>query len=391
MTQYRQALRAVAFVAIALGWSTGAWAAEPQEVGARLKATFAGEGVDIGFTEATLSGSDIVLNGVTLAYAGQEDRIPIGVMTLSDVTEDGDNLVAGSVSIPYYAFNQDGMKFEIDGVSIAGLVLPPLNAPIDALPIYDSAEVGTFRASVDGKDVFTLEDLSMEVERAEDQSSISFTGSAEKFSADLSVSDDPKFKAAAEAMGLSMLTGTFGTAGNWAMGEGVLSLEQMDFTIADAGTIGISFELGGYTPEFVKALREMQSKMTGGQDPAAQAAALGLMQQLTFRNAAIRYVDDSLAEKALGYIAERQNAKPEDVAGQAKMMVPIMLSQLNNPEFTASVSAAVNQFLDDPQSIEIRAAPATPLPFMLIAAGAMAAPQSLPQQLGVTVTANETP
>ena len=53
------------------------------------------------------------------------------------------------------------------------------------------------------------------------------------------------------------------------------------------------------------------------------------------------------------------------------------------------MSAAVSAFLDNPESLEIRVEPENPLPFAMIAASAMTAPTSLPQQLGVGVSAND--
>jgi hypothetical protein len=81
--------------------------------------------------------------------------------------------------------------------------------------------------------------------------------------------------------------------------------------------------------------------------------------------------------------------KPEDIANQAKAIVPFLTAQLNNPELSAEITAAVSKYLDDPQSIEVVAAPPAPVPFALIAAGAMSTPLDLPKTLGVSVIANE--
>ena len=116
---------------------------------------------------------------------------------------------------------------------------------------------------------------------------------------------------------------------------------------------------------------------------------LGLMQQLTFHEAEIAFTDDSLTGKILNYVAERQGMSADAVANQAKAIMPFALAQLNNPELTKMVTEAVSNFLDDPQSLRITATPTEPVPFALIMAGAMSAPENLPQTLGVTVTAND--
>jgi hypothetical protein len=70
-------------------------------------------------------------------------------------------------------------------------------------------------------------------------------------------------------------------------------------------------------------------------------------------------------------------------------VLPFALAQLNDPELTTQVTQAVSAYLDDPQSLFIRAIPGAAVPFAMIMAEAMTAPQNLPKSLGVTVVANE--
>jgi hypothetical protein len=112
-----------------------------------------------------------------------------------------------------------------------------------------------------------------------------------------------------------------------------------------------------------------------GADKRAQGmAVLGLMQQLTFNSTSIRYDDDSLTNKVLDYVGKQQGMSAKDIANQVKAIIPFGMAQLQNPELTAQVSAAVGKFLDDPQSLEISAEPPSAVPFALIMAGAMANP-----------------
>ena len=66
-----------------------------------------------------------------------------------------------------------------------------------------------------------------------------------------------------------------------------------------------------------------------------------------------------------------------------------MAAQLGNAEFAQALGTAVSAYLDSPKNIEIKAAPAKPVPFAIIAAGGMADPKSLIKTLGVTVNANQ--
>ena len=171
--------------------------------------------------------------------------------------------------------------------------------------------------------------------------------------------------------------------------DGARRFERAD--IDDAAVLKMSFDISGYTPQFVSALQDMQKQMSEGKvDQQAQGLAmLGLMQQLTFNGMQIRIEDASLTGKLLDFFGKQQGADGNAMAQQLKGMMPFMLGQLGNPEFAANVSSAVGTYLDNPKSLTITAAPASPVPAAQIMAAGMSAPQTIPDVLGVVVTAND--
>ena len=116
---------------------------------------------------------------------------------------------------------------------------------------------------------------------------------------------------------------------------------------------------------------------------------MGLVQQLTFNNASISFDDASITKKLLEYAGSEQGVTGEQMAQSLKGLVPIMIAQLNMPDLQNQIAAAVNTYLDDPKSLKISAEPKEPVPFPMIMGAAMGAPQTIPQVLGVTVTAND--
>lgn len=144
----------------------------------------------------------------------------------------------------------------------------------------------------------------------------------------------------------------------------------------------------------MKALQEANkaAQANPNKEEANQAmglAMLGLMQQLTFNSASIRFDDASITKKALDYAGSQQGVTGEQLAQSLKAMVPIMMAQLNIPELQNQVSAAVNAYLDAPKSLTISAEPEKPVPFPMIMGAAMGAPNTIPSVLGVKVTAND--
>ncbi|MCV0396337.1 MAG: hypothetical protein K5872_03800 [Rhizobiaceae bacterium] len=375
-------------LAASLGWSAAS-AQDADAVGERLKSTFHQQGVELNY--ATISGdaSEMTLEGVTVKPVGEDEALPLGPIVLTDVAEDGDLITIGSLAMDSHSVSRDGIDVSIEGIEITSLSLPPEGS--DEVPLYETADLGSLTISSGGKDVFTLTDMSVEVTPPEDGTALEFTGSAASFTADLTAIEDPNTQRVLQELGYQTVTGSLDMAGSWNPEDGRTQISKYDLSVKDAGTIGISLDIGGYTMEFQKALRDTQERMAsaGEQDSAAGMAMLGLMQQLTFHGATIRFEDQTLTGKVLDYFAKQQGAQRSDIANQAKAILPFMLAQLNNPEFAAQVSAAASAFLDAPQSLTISAMPASPVPFAMIAAGAMSAPQNLPEQLGVTVSANE--
>jgi hypothetical protein len=372
-----------------------AYAQDANAVAERFKKVLADQNINLAWKGVSGDASSLVLEGVTFTPASQAQAVALGNVTLDGVTEQDGGYRIETISTEPYSFTQEGAKIDISAATFSGVTLPPEGEtdPVASMMMYDGMDLANVSVTMADKTVFAMDGLSFEVTPPADGKALEFTGSAEKFTADLSMAEDPQAKKVIEALGYQTISGNFEMAGSWQPTDGRMGLTQYDITVDDAGTFGFTFDLGGYTPAFLKSLQELQKKMAeqpAGADNSAQGLAmLGLMQQLTFHTANIRFDDDSLTGKVLDYVAKQQNMKPEDIANQAKAIVPFLTAQLNNPELSAEITAAVTKFLDDPKSIEIDAAPTAPVPFALIAAGAMATPLDLPKTLGVSVTAND--
>jgi hypothetical protein len=372
-----------------------AYAQDANAVAERFKKALADQGMNFTWTGISGDASSLALEGVSFTPAAQTEPVALGKITFDGITEQDGGYRIETITTEPYSMTEEGLTFDISAATFTGLTLPPEGStdPVASMVMYEGMEIASISAKMADKTLFSLDSLSFDITPPADGAALEFTGSAEKFTADLTQAEDPQAKAVIEALGYQTISGNFEMAGSWQPSDGRMGLTQYDITVDDAGTLGFTFDLGGYTPAFLKSLQEMQKKMAeqpAGADNSAQGLAmLGLMQQLTFHAANIRFDDDSLTGKVLDYVAKQQNMKPEDIANQAKAIVPFLTAQLNNPELSAEITTAVSKYLDDPQSIEVVAAPPAPVPFALIAAGAMSTPLDLPKTLGVSVIANE--
>jgi len=377
---------------------TAVVAASAQEASAvadRLKQLLVMQGLELSWSGIQGATPSFSLEGVKVKPAGPNGQpIEIGKLTFDGVSEEAGVITVDSVNTDPYSVVEGKNTIDIGALTVTGLRLPAEGAtdPMANILFYEGAELPIFSVKTDGKPVFTLEGLTVEISAPADGKPMEFTGAAEKFTADLSQAEDKQMADTAAALGYSTITGFFETAGSWNPADGRMGFTQYDISVENAGTFGMTVDLGGYTPEFIKSMQDMQKQMAeapAGADNSAQGMAmLGLLQQLTFHSASMRWDDDSLTGKVIEYVAKQQNMKPEDIKNQAKAIVPFLTGQLNNPELSNQITTAVNTYLDDPKSIEINAAPAAPVPFAQIMGSAMSNPLDLTKALGLTVSAN---
>lgn len=373
---------------------SAALAQEAQDVAESFRALMDRQGVKTEWSGIEESGGTVTLEDVSITPEGTDKALSVGDLTLENVSEDGDHYRVGAISLPTYEQTvEGGFTARMEDMSISGLILPKdIEAdPFAGIMRYDQAQVSSATVSHGDRQLFSLTGLDIQMMTPEQDGALEFHGNVKNFSADLEAVTEEDAKAALGKLGYEKITGHGTMAGSWRPSDGRLILSQYEVTVDDAGTFGITLDMGGYTPEFMKTMREMGQQMESASDDqkTAQALALlGMTQQLTFHGAMIRFSDDSLTNKALGYVAEQQGSRAADVANQMKALIPLQLTPYLGAEMTGRVTDAVSRYLDDPQSLEIRAAPEKPVPLQVLMAAAMASPEALVDRLGLKIIAN---
>ena len=192
MTTTRATTGLLAAAAAILVLSAAPSAAQDAEaVAERLKARLVEQGSNITWDSISGAGSQIVLVGVKAGPVGKEQ--PIGDITLDDVSEDSDGTFRiGTASLAEYSRSKDGTDLKITGVSMTGVTMPPDDAdgPLGDMMLYETAAMETLTVGMGGKQVFTLNDLELEVGLPEGGNPMEFSGSAGGFFADLAATGD---------------------------------------------------------------------------------------------------------------------------------------------------------------------------------------------------------
>ncbi|MDF0699069.1 hypothetical protein PYR71_21690 [Rhizobium sp. MC63] len=362
----------------------------------KINAAYEAQGGTISADGINIDGTTVTLKNVKVKPTGGES-LPIGEVTLSGVEEDEDGgYYIEEAAFPDINKTGDGVTVMAQELTLGGISVPatPGGDTLDGMMLYETAHTGPLKVVKDGTEVFSVLQSDMNLTLREDESGFDFDGAFKSMKADLTKTDDPKSKDAIEKLALQHVQGDITMKGAWELGPGTIDVSEIGFDFTNIGKLNLGFKISGYTMPFVKSMQDAmkESEANPNKEQAQQAlglAMLGLMQQLSFEGAQVRFEDASITKRALDYAGSQQNMSGKQMADSLKAMTPIMLAQLNIPELQNAVSAAVNTFLDDPKSLTVKATPEKPVPFPMIVGAAMGAPNTLPQVLGVKVSAND--
>ncbi|MBB3136368.1 hypothetical protein FHS26_004122 [Rhizobium pisi] len=362
----------------------------------KLNAAYAAQGGTIAAENIDIDGTTVTLKNVTVKPTGGE-TLPIGEVTLSGVEEDEDGgYYIEEAAFPDINKTQDGVTVTAEGLTLGGISVPATAGgdTLDTMMLYETAHTGPLKVVKDGAEVFSVLESDMNLTLREDESGFDFDGAFKSIKADLSKAEDAQSKDAIEKLALQHVQGDITMKGAWELAPGTIDISEFAFDFTNIGKLNLGFKISGYTMAFMKSMQDAMKESEAGanKEQSQQAlglAMLGLMQQLSFEGAKVRFEDASITKRALDYAGSQQNMSGKQMADSLKAMTPIMLAQLNIPELQNAVSAAVNTFLDDPKSLTVSAAPEKPVPFPTIVGAAMGAPNTLPQVLGVKVSAND--
>ncbi|WEZ83851.1 hypothetical protein P6U16_03520 [Rhizobium sp. 32-5/1] len=394
MRNFRLMLASAAFISL-----TGpAFALDGAALMTKLNAAYAVSGATITYDGVEVDGDTVTVKGATLKVTAKPDQtVKIGDVTMEGVVENDDGgYYVETVSLPDVNITEAEGSVSAKNIAIGGMSIPgnPAGGTINDMLLYESAGTGPVVVTAKGKQVFSMEESEGNLTRQESDAGFDFDGTLTGLKGDLSMVEDAKSKDAIEKLGLTSLSGEVTVKGSWELASGNIKLDEYAFDFANIGRLNLSFDISGYTLEFFKAMQEAMktAEANPNKEEANQAmglAMMGLMQQLTFNGAEIRFDDASITKKALDYAGAQQGVSGDQLAQSLKGLVPIMLAQLNVPELQNQVTTAVNSYLDGPKSLTISAEPANPVPFPMIMGAAMGAPNTIPSVLGVKVTAND--
>lgn len=381
-----------------------AGAVEAGQFAEKLFAYYDQNGYEISYSGAEGSGDSVTIRNIVFKLPETDETIDLGDLTFQGVSEDGKGGYNVSEVEPFdFSFrieeageNPVDIEVSIADIRTTGLHVPasPDMTSVENLMTYDNSSTGAIDLKLSGATVFSAESSSASSPAPGQDNTVNFTFDIDGMMIDLGGLPDQNARQTLDALGYAKLTGGLSANGSWNLDDGTLNVDQYVTDVDGAGKLDIKASVSGVTMEFMQGLQEMQAQMAemGDDEKADQAmglATMGMMQQLTFNSLSISFDDASLTGKVLDLVAAQQGMSAGQLVQSINGMLPIMLAQLNNPDFQQNVSTAVSAYLGNPQNIEISATPPNPLPFASIMGAGMGSPESLPTLLNVQVKANQ--
>ncbi|HTM77058.1 MAG TPA: hypothetical protein VL133_05475, partial [Devosia sp.] len=315
---------------------------------------------------------------------------------------------ADSVALPDVEaeMEEEGVtgRVSLSVIELSDFYLPGVETvtPLQMLQLVGAISTGPLSVTRDGVEIIGIESMESgstfePAQGSPDLTNLSSTLSISGITADLSTVKDEDADAGAmvEGLGLTTIAGDITGSFNWSMADGHMTVDQFLFDFADIGALDLTVDLTGLTPALLTKLQDANKTVEAAGNPSSEAAqaaqammGMQLLQGLSIGGAGIRYDDASLAGKLLDFYAKAQGIEKAQFVEGLKTMVPQMIAGLGIPELVNLVAPAVSSFLDDPQSLEIKLAPASPTSLLVLMAAA-SNPASLISALGLTVTANQ--
>ncbi|MFK4819027.1 hypothetical protein ACI0FS_02410 [Ochrobactrum quorumnocens] len=391
----KQAARVfAASTALSLVLGSAAMAADANAVAERVKALYTKQGGELNFAEVQADGDNILLKGTTIKLPTVSDRAtPVGDITLENVqdTPEGGYSIE-KVSVADLDFAPEGAdkndKATIKGISMENVILPSEKAegPLAKMVFYDKMKIDEFSVGTPGKDGAQIKGVEVTLNSANKAEKIDYTLTI----ADIDAVFEKDGKNPLAPLDMNALKGSVNSKGTWQPKSGNATLDQFEIDAKDLGKINLTGAIDGYDLSFVEALQKTQENMAkaDAEKDAAGLALLGLAEQLSLKNLSIRFDNETLTQKLLDYYGKQQGADGKQLGEQLKMMVPLMATQLKNPEFAQQLKAAAEKYFDDPKSLTISASPDQSVSFASIFATASLDPTKIIQLLKVGVEAN---
>lgn len=353
-----------------------------------LKILEAGGGKVTSVDGVTEDGDTVTVTGVAaeMTQEGETSTLSIKEISLEDpeIQSDG-RLKAASFSLTGLTIEDGKGALSVETIESVDVSIPAPEAitasgPSEAIaPSYKTAELTGIAIRTEDDGSLKIGRISATVDEMDGD--LPTAGSAHVEGITIAKADlDEDGQKMLSDLGYDEIVLSMDIVGTWEPDTGDVLLDGLTIRSDEVGTLAFTAKLGGVTRAVYEELGKVQN------DPEK---AMALLQGVTVSAMTIQLDNDSIIDRVLDHQAREAGTDRAAFVQQISASIPMMLAILDNPSFQSKVETALVSFLKEPKSLRAVASPAAPVTFAQIMGTAMMAPQSLPDVLGVAISANE--
>ncbi len=393
-------------IALALtGVSHNAAALDGQDFGEKLAASIAAIGGDFSFESASVSGDRVTLSGNRISQSDQISLEAPGNIVFEGVRETGDGgYLASAARIADLAINERHRVLSVQNLEFLDVGIPAdvedhpaLTNPFLANIHYGAMSFGPLTYREWGKTLVSLATYRAVKVVNEPSTEQELSFQLDGINADLSTISNPTIAAMLDLLGLQTMSGRISGEGSWDPSDSRVRVRDYAVIIDDVAKLNLTLDFTGYNIEFEDEMEQLDNSLADhpeyspaeieGTRYAAIMTAIGKFEVL---GASLRYEDGSLAQRLLELFADVQSTDRVVLAATiAEGVLGAAADAGAPPKFQSMLLEAVQSFLIDPKSFEIRMAPASPVPASEFASATTTYEvTALIDRLNISVTAN---
>ncbi|WP_428642987.1 hypothetical protein [Roseibium sp.] len=331
------------------------------------------------------TGNTVTIKDLLITNEDKDNvKVTIGSTALTDgVVQDNGRLKLGNLGLEKLKLTADDGGMTLESLSVSDLLLPSAdeakdgNSPVN--PGYRVLEINAVQISDEDGKVADVDKIYSSIDSMDGD--LPTSGQFAITGAKIDVKQlEAKEATSLTELGYETLNFSVSGSGKWDPDAATLAIPELKIDAENAASLSLSLSLGGVTRDVVTQLNDKTKK---------PEEAMALVQNVSIENAKIRLDDASLTGRILDQEAKKAGVETPVFVSGLTGSLPMMLGMLQNKELEAQVAKAVTDYLTTPGSLEITAAPGTPVPVSQIMGTAMLAPQMIPQILSVAITANQ--
>lgn len=382
-----------------VAFTPSAFALDGADFADKMFGMFSAGRLEITYDQASVTGDTVTISGVTLTPPDEDPVDVPGNLVFTGVSETGDGgYTAEKGTMDDFTIPGEDADVTFSNLVVENLNVPakPLSDPLENMHLYSKVSVGPITVDDDNGQIVSIGSITIDNAPTGSDKTISGTFDVKDIDADLASRAEADVKPVMTQFGLETLHGNLHSAYSWDLDTGHLEVTEAALQIDNVGKLMGTFDLRGYDLDLITKMQQIQADLgdEAQATPDEQKAANEKVGQLMLDNlalagASLRFDDGSVTKKVLQLLAEQNGATPEVMAMGFAAMAPAFAKQAGAPAaLQQDISKAAATYLADPQNLEVRAAPAEPVPFKDLAAAAET-PDEVVTLLNLSVTANQ--